>query len=118
MLFDIVVGNPPYHFNLNAGLNKIGAKPIYVNFVLNSFLFFSKLIIIIIPARWFSGGNYYREFLYKISKDTRITNMVYYKNSREVFYGVDIAGGLTIMLLNNKYNKTPALQISHFSVYE
>ena len=47
----------------------------------------------IIPSRWFTGGKGLSDFRSSMLKDKRIRKLVDYENFKDVFPGVDLAGG-------------------------
>lgn len=102
MKFDVIISNPPYQLN-DSGNGK-SAKPIYQHFILAALKLNPRFISMIIPSRWFSGGKGLDNFRKTMLSDKRIQKLVDYENFKDVFPGVDLAGGACYFLWNREYN--------------
>lgn len=93
---DVVIGNPPYQ-QMDGGFGS-SARPLYHKFFDHSRLTAKRKVCLIIPARWYTGGKGLDEFRARILGDRHISHMVDWENSAECFPGVDISGGICVVL--------------------
>lgn len=107
MQFDVIIGNPPYQLGQSGG-EAVGsfAMPIYQKFVDAAKALEPRYAVMVIPSRWFAGGRGPDEFRKTMLSDRRIRTLVDYPDSREVFAGVDIAGGIAYFLWDSSWNDT------------
>ncbi len=103
MKFDVIIGNPPYQLNIGVEKENYGI-PLYQKFVQNAKKLEPKYMSIVTPSRWFTGGRGLDDFRAEMLNDRRIKYINDYIDSKDVFPGVDVSGGVSFFLWSADYN--------------
>jgi hypothetical protein len=96
MKFNAIVGNPPYQ-EMDGGTDR-GAVPVYHKFVLIGQKIEPDYFSLIMPARWYAGGRGLDDFRKNLLSDKRMSVLVDFETSKNLFPTVDIAGGICYFL--------------------
>ena len=105
MKFDVIIGNPPYHLKTSEIDGKSNAIPIYHLFVNMVKFLQPNYLIMIIPSRWMTGGSRsLDDFRNSMINDQRISIMHDFLNSKDVFAGVEVKGGICYFLWDKKHS--------------
>lgn len=102
MKFNAIVGNPPYQ-EMDGGTDR-GAVPVYQKFVFISKKLLPEYISMIMPARWYAGGRGLDDFRKDMLSDKRMSVLVDFETSKNLFPTVDIAGGLCYFLWSSSHS--------------
>ena len=107
MKFDVIIGNPPYQYNVgNEGGNSSKAKAIYNNFVEQAIKLNPRYLSMIMPSRWMtrSTEGIPKEWIDDMLSDHRIKIMHDFLDASECFPGVEIKGGVCYFLWDRSYD--------------
>ena len=107
MRFDVIVGNPPYQFNVgNTSGNSSKAKAIYHLFVEQAKKLNPRYLTMIIPSRWMtrSTEGIPDEWVDNMLNDSKLRVLHDYLDAGQCFPGVEIKGGVCYFLWDNFYN--------------
>jgi site-specific DNA-methyltransferase (adenine-specific) len=103
MRFDVIIGNPPYQINDGGGEGS-SASPLYHHFVTQAKHLDPKYLVMIIPARWYSGGRGLNEFRAEMLNDRYLAEIHDFPETDLVFPGVNIRGGICYFLRSQNHS--------------
>jgi site-specific DNA-methyltransferase (adenine-specific) len=102
MKFDVIIGNPPYQLN-DGGGEGASAVPIYNLFIEQSIKLNPRHLLMIIPARWYSGGKGLDDFRRIMLNNTKISELHDFPETNMCFPGQNIRGGVCYFLLDREH---------------
>lgn len=108
MKFDFIIGNPPYQEESTEEVSATnGQKPrtnIFHYFQMQADEIANEAEVLIYPAgRWIHrSGKGMADFGVKQINDTKLREIIFYPNANEVFTGVAIADGISIVIKDQK----------------
>jgi site-specific DNA-methyltransferase (adenine-specific) len=103
MQFDVIIGNPPYQLSDGGGEGS-SAIPLYHHFVEQAIKLEPRMLTMIIPARWYSGGKGLDDFRNRMMSDKKLALIDDYPETDMVFPGQNIRGGVCVFLRNEAHD--------------
>lgn len=107
MKFDFIIGNPPYQEEISEEKkNSSLAKQLFPSFIIESINSSNNGVVLITPARWFSGDaqdKSFRKLRQFFKENNHISSLTYFPFDKEVFNNVEIKGGVCYFCYNNNY---------------
>ena len=104
MNLDIVIGNPPYQES--DGGAGASSKPIYQEFVYASNEVAKSHSVMIMPARWYTGGKGLDQFREDMLTDKHIKLLYDYQRPDEVFPNTNNRGGVCFVVRDSRFDNS------------
>ena len=101
--FKAVVGNPPYQVMDKGTHSSSSSTPIYDKFVGVGKSLHPEYLSLIMPARWYVGGKGLDDFRQEMIQDKHIAILQDFIDSKAVFPGVAIEGGVCYFLRKENF---------------
>lgn len=96
MQFDVIIGNPPYQ--MTGGAGGTSDSSIYHLFVEQAIQLEPSYLSMVVPSRWMAGGRGMDEFRAQMLSCGKLSHIVDYPVSKDVFPGVEVKGGIGYFL--------------------
>ena len=102
MHFNLIIGNPPYQ--LKDGGHGASARPLYHQFVDRALNLKPDHLVMVIPARWYTGGKGLDRFRSDMLSSRHIAELVDFPSSHDCFPDNEIAGGICVFRWSSDHN--------------
>ena len=102
MQFDVIIGNPPYQ--LKGGAGGTSDSSIYHLFVEQAKKLNPKFLSMVVPSRWLAGGRGLDEFRKGMLNSHKLSKLVDFPVSKEIFPTVEVKGGICYFLWSKDYD--------------
>lgn len=112
MKFDVIIGNPPYQLGDGGGRGD-SARPLYNLFIDQAKKLNPNYLIMVIPARWYSGGKGLDDFRDNMLHDKHLAVIHDFIETDDVFPGLNIRGGICYFMWEKGYNNTNCTVYNH-----
>ena len=96
MKFDVVIGNPPYQMKDGAG--GTSDSLIFHLFVEQAMRLEPRYLSMVIPSRWLAGGRGLDDFRKEMLNSAKLSHLIDFPSSKEVFPSVQVEGGICYFL--------------------
>jgi site-specific DNA-methyltransferase (adenine-specific) len=107
MHFDVIIGNPPYQMTGGAGGSSDSS--IYHLFVEQAIKLEPSFVSMVTPSRWLAGGRGMDEFRATMLSCGKLSQLVDYPVSKDVFPGVEVKGGIGYFLWSKSHEGQTAV---------
>jgi site-specific DNA-methyltransferase (adenine-specific) len=96
MQFDVIIGNPPYQ--MAGGAGGTSDSSIYHLFVEQALRLEARFVSMVIPSRWLAGGRGMDAFRQDMLNSGKLSQLIDYPVSKDIFPGVEVKGGISYFL--------------------
>jgi site-specific DNA-methyltransferase (adenine-specific) len=102
MQFDVIIGNPPYQ--MAGGAGGTSDSSIYHLFVEQAKRLEPRYMSMVVPSRWMAGGRGMDDFRAEMLSSKKLSEIVDFPVSKDVFPGVEVKGGICYFLWDKSHD--------------